>query len=139
MVLYTTKHRIPFQIDEADYEVVSRHTWHVHTDGYVRTGRNIRLHTLLLGKAPHGLEWDHENRDKLDNRRDNLRAVTHAVNGRNRGANWTSLSGVKGVYPTATGRYYAQLRRGGWCIHLGSFDTLEEAAAARAVAEERTP
>ena len=38
------------------------------------------MHILLLGKKK-GLEIDHINGNKLDNRRENLRFVKHNVNG----------------------------------------------------------
>jgi hypothetical protein len=34
MILYTQKWKVPFQIDEADLEVVSRYGWHIGSGGY---------------------------------------------------------------------------------------------------------
>ncbi|MBR2810053.1 MAG: hypothetical protein IKD69_01610 [Solobacterium sp.] len=48
-----------------------------------------------------------------------------------------NTSGVKGVhYAKATGKWVAQITYSRKTHHLGSFDTLEEAAAARRAAEE---
>lgn len=93
MIIYTKKHKIAFQIDEDDFEIVSRYTWCIQSKGYIRTAvpvfndegercgqRVMLLHNMLMGPAPAGYEWDHWNRDKLDNRRPNLRAVTHSEN-----------------------------------------------------------
>ena len=41
-----------------------------------------------------------------------------------------TASGVIGVYPQAGGRWQARMRRRGKLVHLGSFATLPEAAAA---------
>lgn len=149
MILLTNKHRIEFQIDEEDYESVSRYSWHLLGRGYLVTkvrryqkgiwiGQMIlRLPTFLLGKAPEGLEWDHHNQDKLDNRRFNLRLVTPVVNSRNRGAKITNSTGHRGIYKTRSGRFGAGIQAFGKPISLGVYDTLEEAIAARKAGEKK--
>jgi hypothetical protein len=136
MILYTKKHKVPFQIDEEDYPLVSSYTWHV-AGGYVRNSQSEMLHILLFGKAPQGLIWDHKNRDKLDNRRENLRPVTHVVNARNRGPRSENLAGVRGVSWFDNGRYWVAIRVKGKRYCLGTFPTIEQAATARREAEER--
>lgn len=42
---------------------------------------------------------------------------------------WGKL-GIKGVYPTPTGRFVAKVRRAGQAIALGTFDRVEDAAKA---------
>lgn len=144
MQLFTSK-GVAFQIDDDDEFVVSRYSWSIGSNGYpmahVGKGphlRTIYLHQFLLGKAPTGLEWDHENRDPLDNRRSNLRAVTHAFNSRNRSLNQNSTSGVRGVYwAKREGKWRARIGRGaGRHVHLGQFAEKAEAIAARRAAEE---
>lgn len=78
-------------------------------------------------------EVDHRNRDRADNRWDNLREGTHTQNNRNKEASITSHTGVRGVYPhhDGSGRFIAQIRRDGKQRYLGTFDTLESAAEAR--------
>src|SRR5689334_2630750 len=90
VVLLTDKRKQPFIVDADDVEAVSRYPWAL-SNGYPRTrigkgatGRSLKLHQFLLGKAPAGLEWDHINRDKSDNRRCNLRLVTPRENKQNR-------------------------------------------------------
>jgi hypothetical protein len=143
--MYTNKYLIPFLIDDADYQEVSRHSWCFQKftnrgDGYVCTrldGHIVRLHQFLLGRAPEGLEWDHENQMKWDNRRENLRAVTPEVNHRNVRLLVTNTSGVKGVsWKQAKQRWEASIKVDDRNLYIGSYNTLEEAAEARKDAEE---
>ncbi len=93
MIVRTDKHGTPFQIDDEDYEAVRRYCWAINRKGYVTTNTGsvlgqhstLPLHLFLLGPAPAGLVWDHRNRDKRDNRRANLRAVTLSESNLNRG------------------------------------------------------
>jgi hypothetical protein len=83
-------------IDTADLERVrSRGTWFVkefnkygHYYVFGNTKVNNKRHTELLHrfimKEPEGLVIDHINHDTLDNRKENLRAVTFLENLRNR-------------------------------------------------------
>lgn len=74
-------------IDIDDIHIVEAHRWTQNNNGYIRTFENthpLYLHRMLLG-FPEGYDVDHINRNKLDNRRANLRAVTHVFNCSNRG------------------------------------------------------
>lgn len=77
-------------VDEADYERFKGYRWRpLSTLGYPSTnidGRPHSLHRLVIGLQPgDGLECDHVNRNPLDNRRSNLRLVSHRENCANRG------------------------------------------------------
>ena len=70
-------------IDDADYEKVSQVKWSIDSTGYPQgryCGKTIRLHNLLLGKSNRKNQIDHINRDRLDNRRSNLRIVSQMEN-----------------------------------------------------------
>jgi len=72
-------------IDEADYVVLNKYKWH-YRNGYAarRThSKSIYMHRELM-VCPDELQVDHINRDRLDNRRDNLRTVTAVENCANR-------------------------------------------------------
>mgnify|MGYP000972584377 CR=1 FL=1 len=85
----------------------------------------------MQGEFPDG-EIDHINGDCLDNRIENLRAVSHRENMRNSPLRSDNSHGVPGVYLNPrTGRWYAQSCHGGKNKHIGSFDSFEAAAAAR--------
>lgn len=142
MIVFTNKHKIPFQIDEEDYERVSKHYWYIHRNGYPTNSSSIRgstiyLHQFLMGDASEGLEWDHINHDKLDNRKENLRAVSHSLNLRNQKIQSSSLIQIRGVHFDYTKKKFAAQIYMDKETHkwLGRFDTLEEAVAARKAAE----
>jgi hypothetical protein len=69
---------------------------------------------------------DHRDRDPLNNRRINLRAVTHAGNSQNREAAGYYKSGDK---------FIAQIKANGKNYNLGSWDTPELAQQAYQVAK----
>lgn len=124
------------KVEDEDVETVSGLQWrfdgrYAYADG--SETRKIYMHRLIMGN-PVGLQVDHINGNRLDNRRTNLRVCQHAqniMNQKGRGA----VSGFKGVHPA---------RRGdGWCAHitldghmmdLGTYDTPEVAAVAYNVA-----
>lgn len=92
-------------VDDADYEKVCDIRWYLNPYGYAATGRwnkvtkktdQLQMTRILLG-APKGCEVDHINHDTLDNRRENLRIVTHAQNIRNMKRKKPGRSGYKGV------------------------------------------
>ena len=90
----------------------------------------------MTGKMP--AEVDHINRDKLDNRWSNLRPVSHTLNQRNHGGHQTNTSGVNGVcWHKHRNKWQAHIWVDGKNKHLGYFDCIEEAAAARKQAEIR--
>lgn len=81
---------------------------------------------------------DHINGDRKDNRIENLRPATYEQNARNRKTNTNNTSGVKGVHRSKkTGKWLAYIKELGRKVHLGSFDTLEDASIARKEAQCR--
>lgn len=126
---------------KVDYDDVDRLAtmgdWHF-SNGYAlhnvpgRTSQ-VRMHRVIMD-APDDKQIDHINGDKLDNRRENLRLATNAENQRNTKRRSDNTSGYKGVWQITNGRWRARLAVDGRDIHLGYFDTAEEAAAVRDVA-----
>lgn len=113
------------------------HRWHIHgKDMYVSTGKNIFLHHLVIGRPPKGMITDHINRDKMDNRRENLRHTTYSVNAFNVGIHPKNTSGVTGVYyHKIDKRWVAEIGLNGKKKRIGGFMTKDEAIAARKLAE----
>lgn len=87
---------------------------------------------LVYGEWPDDV--DHINGVKHDNRLCNLRNVSHAENTRNASLRSDNSSGVSGVYLRENRRQWrAQIG----AVNLGTFDTFEEAVAARTAAIEK--
>ncbi|MFN8861982.1 MAG: HNH endonuclease [Gemmatimonadaceae bacterium] len=105
--------------------------WRVHPDGYAETsigGARVFMHSMLIA-VPRGRVVDHRNRDRTDNRRENLRSASASENAANRGRRRNANEPFVGVRQTASGRWQARVGERG--RHLGVFDTAEEAARAR--------
>ena len=85
-------------------------------------------------------EWpknqiDHINQDPTDNRIENLRDVSQTENLRNQSLRSNNTSGYVGVYLNKKqNKYAANVQINGVTKWLGYYDTVEEAVAARAVA-----
>lgn len=83
-------------------------------------------------------EIDHINGNGADNRIVNLRLATPAENAMNRGLRIDNTSGIKGVsWNKKSGQWLAHIGYGGKILHLGLYDTIEEARAARIEAARR--
>lgn len=78
---------------------------------------------------------DHINRDRADNRIENLREVTAAENQWNSGPALSNPSGYPGVQVTKPGRWVARINDSGKRRHLGTFKNREDAIHARKRAE----
>lgn len=100
----------------------------------------LKVHRLIWAMAHQEqpcptLEIDHINGVKADNHVGNLRLVTKSDNLRNAKMHSHNTSGVNGVYwDKSRGQWLAQIKIDGRKKHLGRFDTIEEAAAARKAA-----
>ena len=99
-------------------------------------GRRYPVHRIVMlmcyGFCGEGLDVDHINHVRNDNRLCNLRFVTGSENSKNQSVSSKNTSGVTGVYfSKAKKKYVAQIEVNLKVIHLGYFETLEEAAAAR--------
>lgn len=75
------------------------------------------------------LPLDHINQDRLDNRINNLRAVTHRENQRNRSMSKNNTTGFCGVsFCKRNKKYQANIMVDYRQIHLGYFENPEDAA-----------
>jgi hypothetical protein len=107
-----------------------------------RGSRTLLLHRVVaerMGDLPTKRDVDHINGNVLDNRRENLRVVSRAVNMRNfAGLRPNNTSGVVGVsFDKSRGKWVANIKVNNQHVRLGRFETLEAAKAARLEAERR--
>jgi len=124
-----------FEIDDEFAERVLAKKWSM-SNGYIHCwdgDGHALLHRFLWalkhGSAPERL--DHINRDKTDNRLENLRPATHALNMTNTAERQNASGLPRGVCLMRRGKpYAAQIWRNGKKKQLGVFDTPEEASAA---------
>lgn len=129
-------------VDAADFAWLSQWTWRLGSEGYaVRSEtaggrkRTVYMHRELAATAP-GTVVDHVNRNRLDNRRSNLRRATVGQNNAN-GRDRPRRSPHRGVYwHSGAGRWVAQISVEGKNRHLGLFDSDAAAAAAYEAARE---
>lgn len=122
-------------VDEEDYADLMQHKWQASDSaGGVYARRTTRgvppayMHRSIMGATEPSVVVDHINGDTLDNRRSNLQVVTQKQNTENRRRR--SGRGVSFYKPTGKWRayltdYYQQM-------HLGYFNTKEEAENAAA-------
>lgn len=124
------------KIDKEDVGRVLEHKWHItnpprthYAITHIDENRKIFLHRFILDYyGP--LDVDHINHDGLDNRKCNLRIVTHSRNLTNQ------YKEDKGVHKVKSGKYIACIMQDGKNIYLGTLDTKEEALKVRKDYEE---
>lgn len=127
-----------------DFDFASQFRWYLTPDGYPHTRlkvsvgkqKNFALHRLVaermkLPTKGTGLVTDHINRDKLDARRHNLRAVSRSANNLNRSVQKNSPFQLLGVGRFRDGTYIAKITIMGKQTTVTGFKTLEEAAQTR--------
>ena len=116
-----------------------KETGSVGTNGHgvvVVDARHYMTHRLIWamtnGPIPLGMEVDHINGKRNDNRIHNLRLATQAQQSLNKGMSKRNTSGHSGVYLyKPTGAWVAKIRIQGRLKSLGYFKDIEEAIAAR--------
>lgn len=111
-------------------------------NGYrvIRIGGKLQFSHRLIWLYVHGEfpedQIDHINGERSDNRIENLRAVTDRENSRNKSKYTNNTSGTTGVsWEKQEGKWHAIIRVDGRQKHLGFFDDIDEAIAARKAAE----
>jgi hypothetical protein len=119
-------------VDDSDFAWLAHWKWKLHPQGYAsRTTRSgtVLMHRSIMGE-PDG-DVDHRNRNKLDNRRRNLRLATRSQNMHNRGVQSNSRSGIKGVcWDPKRKKWRATIQVDGRYRQIGRFETREAASMA---------
>lgn len=112
-------------VDDEDYEVLVKHTWHSSKGCAATTidGKHVKMHRLIT-KFEHAF-IDHINGDPLDNRKENLRPCTRAENTRN-SKPWGDRK-YKGVFLNKK-KWKASINHNGKVHNVCGFDTEKDAA-----------
>lgn len=115
-------------VDKRDAKRVLRYSWQANVQRHRETGKILKVYAFcnvrkkqgrtrmylhrFLAKAGTGVVIDHYNGLSLDNRRQNLRATTHAGNGTNRAAAWrrTTYPGLPRGVEVRGKRYGGQIK-----------------------------
>ena len=121
--------------DKDKVEELKQYCWHVSRNGYAvsrKDGKWYRMHRIIANANCDELV-DHMNRNKLDNRIENLRIASSSINNFNKNIR-DSKSGITGVYKRGS-KWRSTITVNHINIHLGYFDTLEEAIESRNIAE----
>lgn len=135
-------------VDIEDLPLIQGHNWRVDAYGYAERGegsyseyRKIYMHRVILGLTDRSIEGDHIDHDKLNNTRNNLRAVSHKGNTQNVISHSDSVSKYRGVsWHKKTGKWVATGKLGGKQAHLGLFtNELDAAKAASDFRREHMP
>lgn len=126
-------------IDKDDYFIVKKKYWRLK-DGYavnvLSNGKTIRLARYLLhiDNQENDLVVDHINRDRLDNRKENLRIVTQHENSFNASIGKNNKSGFIGVYRSRN-KWVADIMYNNEKQVLGYFNDKRDAIKARLLGE----
>lgn len=125
-------------IDASDVDLCKQYKWCLNKKQTVLTNvtvngkrKSIYLYRLLMGVAdsPHTVQVDHISRDRLDNRKANLRICSPNQNSCNSKLRSTNTTGYRGVvFRKDTEKYQAQIWHKNKRISLGCYDTALEAA-----------
>jgi hypothetical protein len=118
-------------IDKEDLDKIKNYKWGIQ-HGYAGAHidkKTVKLHRFVLGYRK-GYEIDHKNHNILDNRKQNLRFVTHHQNSMNKaGKGYSWNESMK--------KWTVQIKVDYKTIHLGCFNDEQDAIKAIQVARQK--
>lgn len=127
-----------FLFDAEDLPLIESRSWYCDKDGYLVScyyyagvKRFVRFHRIVMNAKPYQCV-DHINRNRADNRKQNLRCCEYADNDRYRGLYSTNTSGVAGVYfDSERNKWVASISYNSKRIYIGRFNEKDDAIKAR--------
>ena len=136
IVIKTEKHGTFYtKIDLEDVERCRDYTWRISyrkSKWYIGTSKKkpkirMYLHRFIMN-CPDKFEVDHQNGDGFDNRKNNLKIVTHKQNMENIGLNRANKSGVRGVYWSKRDKVWiVQVGHNGKKLTYGRYKDIKDA------------
>lgn len=129
--IYTSKDEVII-IDTSMLDELRKYTWCISKTGYAITQidkKKVFMHRLifeLLGIDLLDMLVDHKNRNRIDNRINNLNLVTHNENNENTSLYSNNTSGYRGISITNEGKYLAYITKNNK-NYRKTFDSLNEA------------
>ena len=113
-------------VDLEDFDKVKEHKWHIkksRNTSYCMShidDKKVFLHRFVLNYDGE-LDVDHIDHNGLNNRKDNLRVISHSKNMTNQ------HNENNGIYEVKSGRFRATISKNNKSIYIGTYDTFEEA------------
>lgn len=117
-------------VDNEDYAELSKYKWYLNDNGYAAKSQKQPtryMHKLVFGHQtlPH---IDHINRNKLDNRKSNLRECTISENMANQSIRSDNKSGYKGIsWDSKKNKWFACTRKNKKTIYIGRYKNINDA------------
>jgi len=114
------------KVDLDDLDYVINKGWQMSNGYAISTTKHIKaMHRLIFGVIPEGMILDHKNRDRLDNRKSNLRICTYSQNAQNKKV----IGDTKGV-TFRDNKWNTSILVDGKFTYLGCFEDKETALRA---------
>lgn len=129
-------------VDDEDYEYLNQFSWHLGLNGYAYRNLNINntqekfyMHHEIANRMNLQLEWgeeiDHKDRNRLNCRRENLRAASFNQSKMNTTKRRNTSSQYKGVcWNKRVNKWLARINKDGEQYYIGLFNSEIEAAKA---------
>lgn len=128
------------KVSDEDFVYLAGFNWFVDSKGYVRLSNGKKMHRIIANRMGIDLsnQIDHRDRDKLNNRRSNLRIATNSQNQANRGLRPHNSSGHTGViWCSYKNKWRPYVSKDGKRHYSGRYDSIEDAIEARNTLAEK--
>ena len=134
-----------FLFDVEDFDKIKDKYWFVddYSGGYMyywcgEDKKKISMHRYLMN-PPNDKIIDHINRNRKDNRKNNLRICTQEINSKNQSIHSNNTSGISGIsWKKDVEKWCVRINDGvNGRIYLGTYEDLDDAIKIRKINEEK--
>ena len=135
---WTSNTNKEFYFDLEDYDKIKNYCWRedISPNGYSMLKTRVEDKQVLMHNLLGFINYDHKNRNSLDNRKSNLRQCTVVENCRNRSKRSDNTSGVIGVtWHKPLQKWRATINLNKKLTHIGYYTNKNDAIVARLKAE----